>query len=56
MDEHGAFVSGMIALNSTTRGEDPLVKVKLFSLMSSVVKNGSIWETHVFAHAWSKSY
>ena len=42
MDEHGSFVSRMIALNSTTRGEDPSVKVKLLSLMSSVVKNGQI--------------
>ena len=42
MDEHGAFVRTIIALNSTTRGGDPSVEVKLFSLMSSVVKNGSI--------------
>ena len=56
MDEHGPFVSTMVALNSTTRGRDPSVKVKLFSLMSSVVKIGSIWVTHVFAQSWSKSY
>ena len=56
MDEHGACVSTKITLNSTTRGEDPSVKVKLPSLMSNVVENGSIWETHVFAQSWSKSY